>query len=306
MKFEKALQLFDTILENGPLGTRLKYDYGLEASCDLTDQEKGRKALFELYEGDLAVAQTYHLPMILNAATFRTSRNHLQNPDFRNPQEVVRINIDRVELIKTIRERYVNAHAPIFIGAPLGSMYDAYSIKTIPSVEEAKTYHQEQINIFKALDVDFVNVVTLPSLTEAIGIALAAELADIPYVIGFILNEHAMLFDGTELDKAIETIDAAVIHKPLGYLVTCTHTSIIDKLTQSPSLYSRLIGIQPNGSHLSPQVLACMNKPIADSPEIFAKALMRLKTVFGLKIVSGCCGTTRKHLECIAQMCASS
>jgi len=304
VKFEEAIQTFDTIVENGPLGTRLKYDYGYEASFDLTERKEGRIALTELYEGDIAVAQEHHLPIILNAATFRTNRNHLQAAGFKSDGDLKRINTNCINFIKAIRTRHADSSFPIFIGAPLGSMYDAYSVDVIPSIEEAQRYHEEQINIFKELEVDFVNVVTLPSLAEAIGISLAAERARINYTIGFILNKDGMLLDGASLEEAIQTIDARTTRKPLGYLITCTHSSIIEKLTKSPDKYNRLIGAQPNGSSLSPKELAAMDRPLTDSPEKFTKELMRLKTTLGLKIVGGCCGTTRAHLQCIAQSCA--
>ena len=63
MNFERAIVYFDTLLENGPLGTRLAYDYELKASSDLTESEEGRQALKEIYEGDLAVAQHYGYPL---------------------------------------------------------------------------------------------------------------------------------------------------------------------------------------------------------------------------------------------------
>jgi len=250
MEFKEAIQTCDTILENGPLGTRLKYDYGYEASFDLTEQKEGRQTLAELYEGDIAVAHEYHLPIILNAATFRANRNHLQAADFKADRDLKRINTSCINFIKAIQAKHSDSSFPIFIGAPLGSMYDAYSTDVIPSVEAAQSYHEKQINIFKELGVDFVNAVTLPSLAEAIGVSLAAEHAGINYTIGFILNKDGTLLDGTSLEKAIQAIDGRTTQKPLGYLVTCTHASIIKKLIQSPDKYHRLIGIQPNGSSL--------------------------------------------------------
>lgn len=306
MKFKEAILVFDTILENGPLGTRLKYDYGFEASFDLTEQKEGQEALSELYEGDLAVAQEYHLPIILNAATFRASRNHLQSAGFKKTEDIKRINKGCINFIKAIQLKHSDSTFPIFIGAPLGSMYDAYSTDTIPSVDEAQNYHEEQINIFKGLGVDFINVVTLPSLAEAIGISLSAEQAGIDYTISFILNKDGTLLDGTTLEDAIQAIDARTTQKPLGYLVTCTHASVIEKLAQSPDKYHRLIGIQPNGSSLTPKELATMDKPVADSPEKFTRELIHLKTILGLKIIGGCCGTTRDHLQCLAQSCTPS
>lgn len=305
MNFKEAIKVLDTILENGPLGTRLKYDYGFEASFDFSKQKDERKALSEIYEGDVAVAQAHHLPIILNASTYRASRNHLRAANFTKKEDITRINISSVNFVREIQAKYSNSSSPIFIGAALGSMYDAYSADVIPTEDESKIYHTEQINIFKQSTVDFINAVTLPSLSEALGISLAAEHAGINYTIGFILNNNGTLLDGTPLEDAIEVIDSKTSQKPLGYLITCTHASIIGEIAQSPAKYTRLIGVQPNGSSLAPEELAKMDRPVADSPEKFSNEIIRLKTILGLKIIGGCCGTTRDHLQCVAQSCAS-
>lgn len=304
MKLAAALQKYSTIVANGPLGTRLKYDYGYETTFDLTEQEKGRKILAELYCGDLNEAMIHDTPIILNAATFRASRNHLRAAKLDTQQDIKRINTSCINFVRELRNSYSNPSAPIFIGAPIGSMYDAYSVAIIPSIQEAYNYHQEQISIFKEIGVDFINAVTIPSLNEALGIAKAAAESGLDYTIGFILNEQATLLDGTPLATAINRIDTSTKPAPIGYLITCTHTSVIAKLTNIPGDYNRIIGIQPNGSNLSPEVLASTNQPLTDPPKEFAAAILQLKKRLNLKIIAGCCGTTREHLREIIQTCS--
>lgn len=301
MEFEKAINTFPTILQNGPIGTRLKYQYGYESAFDLTMQTKGRRVLTSIYEEDILVSQKYHLPIIINAPTFRANKNHLKIDGCESDIDVEDINKSCINFVKIIQTAYAKPNTPVFIGAPLGSMYDAYSLELRPSIKGAKLYHQQQIDIFKKLGVDFVNAVTIPSLDEATGIALAAEQADIQYTIGFILNNNGTLLDHTPLKQAIDFIDMKTRKKPLGYLITCTHTSIIKQLTGAPNDYNRLIGIQPNGSHLPPEKLAAMEKPMADSPKKFSLELIHLKKILNLKMVAGCCGTTSEHLKYIAQ-----
>lgn len=306
MNFSEAVQIFDTIVENGPLGTRLKFDYDLDPTFDVFEKKEGKKALQEIYQGDLAIAQEKRVPIILNALTFRASKNHLQAASQGKAVDIEKNNINSVSIVQNLKNSVTSIRAPIFIGAPLGSMHDAYSIEKVPTPKEAREYHQQQINIFKKLDVDFVNVVTLPSLSEAIGIAQAAELANIDYTIGFILDQNTKLLDGTSLEDAIKTIDMQIQKKPIGYLITCTHTSIISKLVQSSKKYPRLIGAQPNGSALSPQELARAKKSLSDSPKEFADNLLSLKKSLNLTIVGGCCGTTNDHLTEIVKNCSTS
>lgn len=111
-----------------------------------------------------------------------------------------------------------------------------------------------------------------------------------------------MLLDGITLDEAIQLIDSETRKNPLGYLVTCTHTSVIQKLMASANKYKRLIGVQPNGSNLSPKELAALDKPVTDSPKEFVAEVMRLKSRLGLKIISGCCGTCKEHLREIVKV----
>lgn len=83
MRFIEALQTYNILVENGALSSRLQYDYGFKlgpnmAAFDLIEQEDGQQALNEIYRGDIEVAQEYHVPIIINTATFRASKNHLR------------------------------------------------------------------------------------------------------------------------------------------------------------------------------------------------------------------------------------
>lgn len=302
MKLSEALRTYDTILENGPLGTRLKYDYQFESAPHMAIKYKeGREALNEIYRGDIAVAQESNLPIIVNAPTFRASRNHLRLQGLDMLSDISQINSANIDFIKNLRDSYKHLNSPIIIGAPLGSMNDAYSVNFSLDDNTAKKYHQEQMDIFKKADVDFVNIVTISSLSEALGISLAAQQSHIEYTIGFILNEAGDLLDGTLLHEAMRIIDNKTTQNPLGYLITCTHASIILNLVDRHPEYNRLIGIQPNGSHLSSKTLVEMTSPVADTPEKFAEDINKIRKRFNLKIIGGCCGTSREHLQRIAK-----
>ncbi|KTD13213.1 homocysteine S-methyltransferase family protein [Legionella jamestowniensis] len=299
MKLSQALKHYDLIVENGPLGTRLKYDYGYTGN-DFSKDSPGRKILTELYKGDIAIAREYNTPIIINAATFRTSRNHLATNGLIDFEQIKKINLNNLQVIIDLKEE-VKSDVTVILGAPLGSMFDAYSVENKPSVEEAYNYHKEQITLFKSIPVDFINVVTLPTLSEATGIAQACDESGMEYTIGFILGIDGKLLDGTTLNDAIAEIDSRTNRKPLGYLVTCTHSSVIELLESNSKNMDRLMGLQANGSCLSPTELAKLNKPVADDPEQFSQELKELKDKLNLKILGGCCGTTKEHLSHIIQ-----
>ena len=302
MKLSQALNKFKLIVQNGPLGTRLKYDYGYNASHNISQDKKGREILIELYQGDLNIAHAANVPIILNAATFRASRNHLAVNGIHAYESIRNTNINNLQLIVDIRNG-MKSDIPIIFGAPLGSMYDAYSIESTPNVIEAFDYHKEQISIFKEMPVDFINVVTLPSLTEALGIALACDESGLEYTIGFILAENGKLLDGSCLSEAMQIIDDKTKNKPIGYFITCTHSSILNMLDHHKKNMKRFIGMQANGSCLPLSELAKSNKPLSDDPMQFSKDIKSFKDQFQLRILGGCCGTTREHLQEIVKVC---
>jgi S-methylmethionine-dependent homocysteine/selenocysteine methylase len=307
MKLREALQKYSTILETGPLGTRLYYDYQYTQGPHMAViDERGRPLLEQIYRADIDVAQAYALPMIVNAATFRASANHLRAHGMDSLEQMHQINKACIALVKEISDNYSKLTAPLIVGAPLGSMVDAYQVETSLTTEQVKAYHLQQMAMFKELGVDFVNALTLSTLTEAQGIAEAASALHLDYTIGFMLNESGTLLDGTPLEEAIASIDNQQLSslQPLGYLITCTHATVIAQLSiDQPLVPQRLIGVQANGSHLAYAKLAKLDSAHADSPETFAADMAMLKQHLGLKIIAGCCGTSTEHLRALAKAC---
>ena len=303
MKLSYALNTQNLITANAPIGTRLKYDYGFNASYDLTHDEHSRKILIDLLKGDALEAAKHNTPIILNAATYRANRNHLEYNGISAFDEIERVNINNLKLvIELVNE--LGQRDQIIIGAPLGSMFDAYSTYNTLDVYNSYLYHKEQIDIFQKQPIDFINAVTLPTLPEATGIAMACDESNIEYTVGFILTDKGLLLDGTSLKDAIIAIDNATRNKPVGYMVTCTHASVLKLIDLTDIPKGRLIGLQANGSCLKLSDLEKLDRPLADEPAFFADELDKLKKRLKLLIISGCCGTTRNHLSNILEKCS--
>ena len=253
----------------------------------------------DIFIQDILTAQARSVPIIIPAITFCAGRNYLSESIL-----VEQVNQMSIDFIVALKKAYSSEEAPVLTTAPLGSMYDAYCVEKIPLIEEAKHYHQEQISILKKTDIDFIEGITLPSLNEALGIALVLQETEKEYLMGFVLDENGLLLDGSTLDAAIATIDEATQKQlPLGYMVYCAHPSIFEKLQPSPLLSSRLIGLKANASSLALSKLDSLVEARADEPETFAASLAGLKKKFGLKILGGCCGTSINHLESILEEC---
>ncbi len=242
----------DLVLINGALGTRLQYTYkfnlGKNLSIfDLIQSCQGKNALAEIYKMDIEAAHEYSLPIIIYAPTFRASRAHLnlhnQQKDYINY-----VNQLCTGFIKSIKDEYTNnLSSPVYFSAALGSRNDAYDVDYNLTVEQAKDYHQEQINILKKSEISLIHVATLSSVTEALGIAYAAQEAHVEYTIGFILDENGLLLDGNNLSDAIRKLDDQVEYKPAGYFITCTHASVVLKVISEHGDFDRIIGVQVNG-----------------------------------------------------------
>jgi homocysteine S-methyltransferase len=304
LKIRYALDNFNLIVTNGPLGTRLKYDYGIAIDehmsiFDVLNEQRNCDIILGIFKLDLKIAKLAQVPIIINTLTYHASKNFLPSSSS-GQDEIYRTNKKAIELIAPLRDQNRNS---VILAAPIGSMYDSYSAKVIPSLEDAISYHDEQIRIFSQYDINYVNVITMPSLIEAKGIAQVIEKYDLEYTIGFKLDDSSRLLDGHNLDEAILEIDATTQRKPIGYLVYCTHASVMFQLNPMNPAYRRVIGVKANASNLSAEELVSSEKAIADSPEIFGNELHDLKDQFHLRILGGCCGTSAKHLEAILTYC---
>ncbi len=300
MQLSEALKKYSLIAQCGPIKTRLQFDYGIDVpASDLIEQEQ-ESILRDIFVQDIMSAQAESTPIIIPAITFRASRNHLPKD-----RSVKQVNEASVAFIVALQKEYYSSEVPVITTAPLGPMSDAYGVDTTPSIEASKRYHQEQLSILQYTEVDFIEAITLPSLNEALGIALAAEDMDKEFVIGFVLSQDGLLLDGTTLGEAINRVDEACQKKkPLGYMIYCTHPSAVKKINPTVDLCQRLIGLKANASSLPLSQLDNLNEPQADEPDGFADDLAELKARFGLSVIGGCCGTSVEHLRAILEKCA--
>ena len=297
MKLSQALDKFHTVFSCGPIETRLRFECGIKQPAWELMGTPAEAALKRIFAQDIQAAQAANVPILLPATTFRASRHHL--PATVSVEEV---NLASLKFVTTLQKELDSpTNHSIITSAAIGSMYNAYSADKIPTMAEAALYHQEQVRILSTSNIDLINAATMPSFNEAIGVALALmHNTDKEYSVGFILNEEGLLLDGTSLGDAIKKIDeATAIQPPLGYMVYCTHPSILQKLDPTMIPPFRLLGIRGNASTLSLSARDQLTSAVGGEPELFAHLLMQLKKKFGLRILGGCCGTSVEHLKAI-------
>ena len=305
--FAECVRRSPVILTEGAVIERLRRDADVPLDpfvlhAGFIYDERGSGALGALYRQYLDIGRAADLPMIICTPTWRANPTRLRQAGLDGRD----VNGDGVRFVDSIRQEYGAYAAKIFIGGLLGCRGDAYRPAEGLPADEAAAFHRTQVKALAASQVDFLFAATLPTAAEARGIALAAADCRIPYVLSFVVRRDGTLLDGTPLHEAVAGIDAAVGSPPLFYMVNCVHPSIFEEamvsaISRSPQVAGRIIGLQANTSTKSPEELDGLPALDAESPEALAESILRLRLLFGTKVLGGCCGTDHRHIEQIAR-----
>ena len=140
---------------------------------------------------------------------------------------------------------------------------------------------------------------TLPSVSEATGIAKAMERTGIPYFISFVINREGRILDGNTIENAICEIDSICNRPPLGYMINCAYPSFLTAHLQPKSIFKRLIGFQGNASSLDYEKLDGSSNLHSDDLQDWGDRMIEFHTKYGMKILGGCCGTDASYLKYI-------
>ncbi len=240
----------------------------------------------------LAVAEAAGLPMLLLTDTWRASTGRIARSRFAHQP----LNEQNVAFVDALRQ---GACVPTIVGGLLGPVGDAYLPDEAPGEEPAYREHRGQAESLAGAGCELLLADTLPALPEAIGMARALTGTGLPSIISFVLRPDGTLLDGTPLADAIERIDEATEHPPIGYLANCIHPTIFAQaLTASPS--SRMIGLQANTSARTPEQLEGSAELHGADPDEFADEMVAVRDRFGLTLLGGCCGTDARHIAAVA------
>ena len=178
---------------------------------------------------------------------------------------------------------------------------DCYQPSEALSIEEAELFHSAQANELGSTNLDYLTAQTMPSVTEAEGMARAMIATGLPVVISFCINRDGQVLDGTPLDEAINFLDKRLDAAPLGYFVNCSHPTFIQAETMDPRALSRLIGICANSSSKDHCELEQLEETAEDNLEQWADAMVKLNQDHKLQVLGGCCGTDDRYLRAICE-----
>ncbi len=265
-------------------------------NAPLIYKEAGRNALARLYQAYIDIAVGAKRPFLMCTPTWRTNHARVIETGVKTS-----INIDAVHFLQRIREANSSWKDNIRIGGMIGCKNDCYKPEEGLSAEQAEQFHGWQLEQLKQGGVDFLIAETLPAIDEAIGIARAMANTGLPYIISFVISRSGYVLDGTDLETAIRTIDAASHEKPLGFMVNCAYPSFLCASSQPPAVFKRLIGYQANASSMDHCDLDGADELHQESTVEWGELMLELHHRYGVQILGGCCGTNTEHLRYISQ-----
>jgi S-methylmethionine-dependent homocysteine/selenocysteine methylase len=295
-------------LTDGGLETDLIFHEGFEmplfASFPLLASEAGRTALRNYYLRCAQVATEAQVGFILEAATWRASRDWAVQLGYSSAL-LKDANRRAVELLVEIRTVLGDNTGPVVISAAIGPRGDAYNPDHLMTPEEAEDYHFEQIGTLADTAADLVTALTLTHAAEAIGIVRAAQRAHMPVVISFTVETDGVLPDGSPLSAAIHGVDGATDSGPVYYGINCAHpTHFNDVLVPKNHWSERIQMVRANASRMSHAELDDATDLDDGDPNEFGRECAELRERFPrINVLGGCCGTDVRHIQAIARAC---
>lgn len=292
------------ILSDGGLETTLVFHDGLDlpafAAFPLLDTADGRARLRHYYQRYFALASEAGRGLLLEAPTWRA------NPDWGtrlgyDAAGLDRINREAIAFLRQLANDATPLPGPVVISGCIGPRGDGYTPDSRMTWQQARDYHQAQVDSLAAASADLVSAYTINTTEEAMGIVAAAHRAAIPCVISFTVETDGHLPSGDSLASAIERVDGT--HGgPAYYMINCAHpTHFTQVLADGGPWRERIRGLRANASCLSHAELDAATELDEGDPTDLAQAYEHLRAHLpALAVIGGCCGTDHRHVASIS------
>ncbi|MGY3127062.1 homocysteine S-methyltransferase [Agrococcus sp. UYP33] len=285
---------------DGGLETDLIFRHGIDlphfAAYPLLRSEQGRATLAAYFGEYAAIAAAVGAGLVLETATWRA------NPDWGarlgdGRRALYDVNVLAVRHLQHLRESYVDLDAVLISGA-IGPRADAYADVPPVDPDDARTYHEAQVDAFAEGGVDLVTAFTLSDPGEAIGIARAAYFHGLPAVIGFTVETDGRLRGGMTLREAVELVDRET--DTVHFMVNCAHPQHVLLALDGGSWRERIAAVRYNASTRSHAELDAATTLDAGDIGELGRAHERVRTLLpSLSVVGGCCGTDSRHVAAL-------
>jgi len=298
------------VVTDAGLETWLLFDRGIDlpafAAYPLAATAEGKKVLSEYYSHYMRIAEEIGGAVELEAPTWRA------NPDWaatlgHDRGALAGFITEAAAVVDTLRSDWYGTQ-PFLVGGAVGPRGDGYTIDVAMTPDEAEEYHSFQIGCMAEAPVDLATAMTLCYVDEAVGIARAAQRAELPVVISFTVETDGRLPSGMSIGEAIEATDDATGGYPVHYMLNCAHPTHFDHALDGDAAWaSRIGGLRANASTLSHAELDEAEELDAGDPDDLATRYAALRTLLpALHVIGGCCGTDHRHVQKIAERFAGA
>jgi homocysteine S-methyltransferase len=309
-RYRQALPQLDgnTYLCDAGLETDLIFNHGIEirefAAHTLMEEDQGRQALSDYFQGFLSLARDSGCGYILDTQTWKAHPHWGEDLNASN-QQLQQANQDSVAFIAGLRDQYSANAGPIVLNAIVGPRGDAYAPEAELAVDEAETYHAQQLQWLAGTEVDMVTAMTFTQSDEAIGFVRAANALNLPAVISFTVETDGKLPTGESLASAISAVDAATQSGVAYFMVNCAHPDHFSDVLGDEPWARRIRGIRCNASRQSHAELdACETLDDGNPAELGDQYLQIKSKMPWLNVFGGCCGSDLRHVTQIAERLA--
>jgi S-methylmethionine-dependent homocysteine/selenocysteine methylase len=299
----------DLFLTDGGIETTLMFLEGLDlpffAAFHLFRTQQGEDALRKYFRTYAELAKKHRSGLVLETATWRASADWGNKLGYTS-RELAEVNRRSVAMLEEIRTEYETADSSIFISGCIGPRGDGYVPTALMSVDEAESYHSQQVETFAGTAVDLVTAITMNYAEEAIGLARAARNEELPVVISLTVETDGRLPTGQSLGDAIKQIDAATASYPSYFMINCAHPSHFSTIVEGEQPWKdRIHGLRANASKMSHAELNEASELDAGDPEALGRdyAMLKSRQLKHLNVFGGCCGTDHRHVDQMAFAC---
>ena len=296
-------------LTDGGIETTLIFHEGLDlpdfAAFHLLKTHEGEAALRKYFRTYAEIAKQFGTGLILESATWRANADWGTRLGY-TPEVLADANRRAIHLLEEVRNEYETERTPVVISGCLGPRGDGYVPDRAMSEQEAAAYHRDQVETLAGSAADMVCAITMNYVEESLGIARAAQRADMPVAISFTVETDGNLPTGQTLKAAIEQVDDATSGYPCYYMINCAHPAHFEHALAEGGLWlDRIRGLRANASRKSHAELNESPELDVGNPVELGSQYARLKTRLPrLNVMGGCCGTDHRHVEQIAEACS--
>ena len=287
------------ILSEAAICERLRQIDGVELHPTLFDapliyDSVASRVLAGIYRQYIDIAREYQVPILIAAPTWRLDAMRVAEADV-----PASINSDAVDFIRDVKSE--SGYDSVLIAGLLAPKNDCYDARVALSAKDARLFHAKQADELAAKRVDCLIAQTIPSVSEAEGMARAMLATGIPSVISFCIDRRGRVLEGTSLSDAMDCLDQRLDKKLFGYKVNCSHPSFVRTALRDLHCLSRLIGVHANASSKDHKELEGMEQTAEDSLEDWVDMMVRFNVDDGVKILGGCCGTDDRYLRALCE-----